>query len=141
MTTGARELLNQITRFGLTGALNTAFSYAIYAACIHAGAGYALASAASMAAGIVFSHKTTGRLVFNAPGGGTLLRFAGCYLAVYGLSVLLLETLDSAGWSPYLSGIVVALPAALLSFVLLKTLVFRSPGTSEHGPVDRRPGL
>jgi len=39
------------------------------------------------------------------------------------------EQMDSLGINPYVSGIGVAIPAALLSFVLLKMLVFRKPGS------------
>ena len=119
------RLLHQGVRFVLVGGLNTAFSYVVYAACIFLGAGYALASAASMAGGILFSYKTTGRLVFADAGQGSLPRFAACYLAVYCNTVLLLHGLDSLGVDPYLSGLIVALPGALLSFTLLRLFVFR----------------
>jgi putative flippase GtrA len=136
-----RRLLHQGIRFVLTGGINTGFSYAIYAACIFAGAGYALASAASMAAGILFSYKTASSLVFRDAHRRSLLRYAGCYLVVYGFSVLLLRMMDSLGIDPYLSGLVVAVPAAMLSFALLKLFVFRTHGAGRDGSVDRHPGL
>lgn len=135
------RLLRQGIRFVLTGGVNTAFSYGIYAACIFAGAGYALASAASMVGGILFSYKTASSLVFRDAGRRSVLRYAGCYLVVYGFSVLLLKTMDSFGIDPYLSGLIVAVPAAMLSFALLKLFVFRTHGASRDGPVDRYPGL
>jgi putative flippase GtrA len=135
------ELARQWMRFVLVGGVNTAFSYSIYAACIFAGAGYAIASAASMLGGILFSYRTTGSLVFRDAGRGSLLRFGGCYLVVYGFGLALLETLDWFGVNPYVAGLVVALPAAMLSFALLKLLVFRTQGVSSDGPVDRHPGL
>jgi putative flippase GtrA len=118
--------LHQGIRFVLVGGLNTAFSYVVYAACIFIGGGYVLASAASMAGGILFSHMTTGRLVFAGASPGSLARFAACYLLVYGFNLLLLYSLDRLGVDPYLSGLIVALPGALLSFVLLKLVVFRT---------------
>ena len=120
--------LPQGIRFVVVGGLNTAFSYVVYAACIFIGAGYALASAASMAVGIVFSHMTTGRLVFAGPSRGSLARFAACYLLVYLFTLGLLYLLDRLGVDPYLSGLIVALPGALVSFVLLKLVVFRARG-------------
>lgn len=117
--------LPQALRFVLVGGVNTAFSYVVYAACIFMGAGYALASAASMAIGIVFSHMTNGRLVFSGTSRGSLARFAASYLLVYGFTLLLLHALDRLGVDPYLSGLIVALPGAVVSFVLLKLLVFR----------------
>lgn len=116
-------------RFVLVGGVNTAFSYALYATCIFAGAGYAAACAASMLGGILFSYKTTGSLVFRDASHASLWRFAGCYLIVYGFSLAFLKAMDVLGVDPYLSGLVVAIPAALLSFTLLKLLVFRAPGS------------
>jgi putative flippase GtrA len=118
--------VRQWIRFVVVGGVNTAFSYGLYAACIFAGAGYAVASAVSMLGGILFSHQTTGRLVFRSAGRGTLWKFAACYLVVYGFSVLLLKAMDAAGIDAYLAGLLVAMPAALLSFTLLKLLVFRT---------------
>ena len=132
---------HQWIRFVLTGGINTAFSYGIYAACIFAGAGYALASAASMVGGILFSYKTASSLVFRGAGRRSLLRYALCYLVVYGFSVLLLKIMDSFGIDPYLSGLIVAVPSAILSFALLKRFVFRTPEASKDESVDRYPGL
>lgn len=120
--------LPQGIRFVFVGGLNTAFSYVVYAACIFVGAGYALASAASMGVGIVFSHMTTGRLVFAGTSRGSLVRFAACYLLVYAFTLGLLYMLDRLGVDPHLSGLIVALPGALASFVLLKLVVFRAQG-------------
>jgi putative flippase GtrA len=125
-----RRLLRQGVRFVLTGAINTGFSYCIYAACIFAGAGYALASAASLAGGILFSYKTTSHLVFPQADGGSLPRYLGCYAVVYGFNVLLLKMLDSLGIDPYVCGLIAAVPTAVLSFALLKLLVFRTQGSA-----------
>lgn len=118
------RLWREWIRFVLVGGMNTAFSYGVYAACIYAGAGYALASAVSMTTGILFSYQTTGGLVFRAA-GASLLRFIACYAVVYVFSVILLAQMDSLGIDPYLSGILVAVPAAALSYLLLKLFVFR----------------
>ncbi len=123
-----RLLLDQAIRFLLTGTVNTAFSYAVYAAFIYAGTGYALASAASMAGGILFSYQTARNLVFRGPHRRSLARYVLCYLVVYGFSVALLATLDSFGTDPYLAGLLVAAPSAILSFALLKRFVFRPSG-------------
>lgn len=118
------------TRFVVVGAVNTAVGYGLYAACIFAGTGYAAASAISMIGGILFSHQTTGSLVFRSARKRTLWKFAACYLVVYAFSVALLYAMDAAGVNPYLAGLLAGVPAALLSFTLLKFLVFR---TSESG--------
>lgn len=122
----SRELLAETIRFLLTGGINTAFSYAIYAAAIFVGAGYALAAAVSLGAGILFSYQTVRRLVFKRAGDGSLIRYAGCYAIVYGFNVMLLKLIDAFGVNPYVCGLLAAVPTALFSFALLKMLVFRS---------------
>ena len=112
-------------RFILVGAVNTGFSYAFYALCIYLGAGYALASAISMIAGILFNYFTTGGLVFRAR-HASLPRFAACYGAVYVFSLALLAGMDLLRLNAYLSGFLVAAPAAAFSYLLLKLLVFRT---------------
>jgi putative flippase GtrA len=119
------NLWREWIRYLLVGGLNTAFSYGVYAVGIYLGTGYALASAASMIAGVLFNYRTTGGLVFRRSAGASLPRFVGCYLAVYVFSVILLAQMDAFGIDPYLSGILVAIPAAVLSYLLLKFLVFR----------------
>ncbi|HZE59497.1 MAG TPA: GtrA family protein [Burkholderiales bacterium] len=116
-------------RFIVVGGINTAFGYACYAGCIFAGMGYALASAVSMVAGVLFNYGTTRGLVFRSR-AGSLWRFIGCYAVVYVFSVALLAQLDARGVNLYLAGLLVGLPAAVLSYVLLKTLVFRQPRDS-----------
>ena len=46
-------MLQQALRFLVTGGINTAFGYAIYAACIFLGAGYAVASGVSIVNGLI----------------------------------------------------------------------------------------
>ena len=119
-------MLRQATRFLLTGGVNTAFSYGIYAACIYLGAGYAIASAVSIVCGILFSYKTTSAIVFGRGYRGSLARYIASYAVLYLFSVLFLKTLDDFGINPYLAGILAAPPCAVLSFALLKLFVFRS---------------
>jgi putative flippase GtrA len=131
-------MLQQALRFLVTGGINTAFGYAIYAACIFLGAGYAVASGVSIVCGVLFSYKTTSAMVFGRGYSGSLVRYIGSYVIVYLFSVLILRTMDQFGVNAYLAGILAAPPCAVLSFALLKLFVFR---TVDHGPVDRHPGL
>ena len=131
-------MLQQALRFLVTGGINTAFGYAIYAACIYLGAGYAVATGAAIVCGVLFSYKTTSAVVFGRGYHGSLVRYIGSYVIVYLFSVLILRTLDQYGVNAYLAGILAAPPCAVLSFTLLKLFVFR---TAHHAPVDRRPGL
>jgi putative flippase GtrA len=131
-------MLQQAMRFVVTGGINTAFSYGIYAACIFMGAGYAIASGVSIVCGVLFSYKTTSTVVFGPGYRGSLVRYIGSYVIVYLFSVLILKTMDEFGINAYLAGVLAAPPCAVLSFALLKLFVFR---TGHHGPVDRHSGL
>jgi len=125
-------------RFVITGGVNTAFGYGIYAACIYLGAGYAIASGVSIGCGVLFSYKTTSALVFGRGYRSSLARYIGSYVIVYAFSVLILKTMDAHGINAYLAGVLAAPPCAVLSFALLKLFVFRA---GHHGPVDRHSGL
>ena len=125
-------------RFVVTGGINTAFSYGIYALCIYLGAGYAIASGISIVCGILFSYKTTSAVVFGQGYRGSLVRYLGSYVIVYLFSLLILKTMDQFGINAYLAGVLAAPPCAVLSFALLKLFVFRA---GNHGPVDRHSGL
>lgn len=125
-------------RFVVTGGINTAFSYGIYALCIYLGAGYAIASGVSIVCGVLFSYKTTSTMVFGRGYRGSLARYIGSYAIVYAFSVLILRTMDTFGVNPYLAGVLVAPPCAVLSFALLKLFVFRA---GRHAPIDRHSGL
>ena len=125
-------------RFVVTGGINTAFSYGIYAACIFMGAGYAIASGVSIVCGVLFSYKTTSTVVFGPGYRGSLVRYLGSYVIVYLFSVLILKTMDEFGINAYLAGVLAAPPCAVLSFALLKLFVFRA---GHYGPVDRHSGL
>lgn len=127
MQTEARDFLAQGIRFLLTGGINTAFSYAIYAAATFAGAGYALAAAVAVGTGILFSYHTVRRLVFRDSGHASLLRYVACYAVIYVFNVMLLKLFDSFGINPYVCGLLATVPTAIVSFALLKAVVFRSP--------------
>ena len=133
-----KKMLQQAMRFVVTGGINTAFSYGIYALCIFLGAGYAIASGVSIVCGVLFSYKTTSAVVFGRGYSGSLVRYIGSYVIVYLFSVLILKTMDEFGINAYFAGVLAAPPCAVLSFALLKLFVFRA---GRHGPVDRHSGL
>src|SRR6266852_1367667 len=121
-----KKMLQQAMRFVVTGGINTAFSYGIYALCIFLDAGYAIASGVSIVCGILFSYKTTSAVVFGRGYRGSLARYVGSYAVVYLFSVLILKTMDEFGVNAYLAGVLAAPPCAVLSFALLKLFVFRA---------------
>ena len=54
----------RLVRFLVIGAVNTAFSYVIYALLVLIGLHYSLATLISTILGIIFNFFTTGRIVF-----------------------------------------------------------------------------
>ena len=56
----------RLLRFFVVGAVNTFFSYLVYAALILIGAHYTLATLISTVLGVIFNFFTTGRIVFRS---------------------------------------------------------------------------
>jgi putative flippase GtrA len=121
----------EFLRFIVVGGVNTLFGFSIYSMCIYLGVGYFFSSAAALGAGVVFNHRTIGKYVFNSGNRKSFFPFAGCYLIVFSLTVILLELLGVAGANPYVSGFVVSIPMAVLSYFLQRRYVFRT--TNDFG--------
>src|SRR3981081_3703958 len=100
-----KKMRQQATRFVVTGGINTAFSYGIYALCIFLGAGYAIASGVSIVCGVLFSYKTTSAVVVGRGYSGSLVRYLGSYVIVYLFSVLILKTMNEFGINPSLAAV------------------------------------
>lgn len=114
----------QFVRFLVIGLLNTLFGYGCFVLLLYLGLHYALALLIATVIGILFNFITTGRLVFRSGANHLLLRFVGVYLAVYTVNVAGLKALSQLGWSGYMSGAVLLLPVAALSYFLNKKFVF-----------------
>lgn len=122
-------------RFVFVGLLNTAFSYLIYAAFLFVGLGYQLANFISLVAGILFSFKTQGRLVFHNPDNRLLGRFVLSWLLIYLCVIALIGQLIAFGIDAYSAG-ALSLPLSVaLSYLTQKYFVFRhSP--KENSRID-----
>lgn len=118
-------------RFVVIGGLNTAFVYAIYAFFIFIGAGYVLALFISLLFGLVSGFKAHGKFVFH--GKGRFYRYVISWIFLYLVNVGMLALLTSYGMSSYLAGAVAMPPMALLSFIVLRWLVFRPSNPARHG--------
>lgn len=125
MKSATKMLDQRLLRFVAVGVLNTAFGYLTYASLLWIGFNYAAASAIGTIIGVLFNFKSIGRLVFGSTNNGLLIKFFGVYLAVYILNIGGLWLLTNSGLDAYVAGLVTLLPAAILSFVLNKTFVFR----------------
>jgi putative flippase GtrA len=112
-------------RFLVIGAINTAFSYGVYAAMIFAGLGLAWASLVSFVAGIAFGFVTQGRIVF--PGGGkwAFARFLAVWAALYVVFIVVVRFAEQLGIGNYAGGAIATLVVAVLSYVLQSRYVFK----------------
>jgi putative flippase GtrA len=118
----------QGVRFGLTGLLNTAFGYVVFAAFILVGVGPLVAICASTAAGVAFNFQTSRRIVFRTDGKGRGLQFVAVYAAVLAVNWSALRVLHGYGMSELLAQALLAPPLAVISFLGQKIFVFTNDG-------------
>lgn len=125
----------RLLRFLVVGAINTLFSYLIYAALILVGAHYNLAALISTIVGIIFNFFTTGRIVFRSLDNRRFILFVLVYAFTYLVNILLLRWLiDGLAMDKLVAGALVTLPVALLSYFLNANITFkdkRSPSITE----------
>ncbi len=114
----------QIFIFILVGIINTIFGYCCYAAFIYIGIAYPLALLYSTVLGVLFNFKTTGKFVFKNSNNLLIFKFVSVYICTYFFNIILIKFL-SLSFNLYLSGLIAVIPAAMLGFVLNKTLVFK----------------
>jgi putative flippase GtrA len=87
----------RLTRFLLVGGSNTALTYALFVLLSQV-IDQLLAYTTVFVAGVVYSVLLTGSFVFGARRRlSTSLAYAGSYLLVYGIGVLVLQLMMSAG--------------------------------------------
>jgi putative flippase GtrA len=115
----------RFVRFLLVGGLNTAFGYGVYALTLFLGAHYAVAATLSTVLGVLFNFFTTGTLVFGQRDPSRLHRFVAVYVVTWAVGILALKAARALEIDLYLAGFVLLLPSAGLSFLLLRTFVFR----------------
>jgi putative flippase GtrA len=112
-------------RFIVIGIINTIFGYSVFSVFIFLELHYSLASLLSTVAGIIFNFKSIGSYVFKNKNNSLFLKFVLVYVIVYLINLLLLKILSTLGLNYYLSGALVLLPLAIISFVLNKNIVYR----------------
>ena len=111
-------------RFLVTGGVNTAFSYSIFALLIYAGLNYALSNLFSLMLGILFSYTTQSALVFNGTGRGIFWRYVAVWAFLYFCNVGMIAAFIHLGANAYTAGALVILPTAIASFFMQKYFVF-----------------
>lgn len=111
--------------FLLIGALNTAVGYGLFVLFLWLGLHYALAAAFATVLGVLFNFKSTGGIVFKSKDNARLPWFVGVYVVVYLINVAGLALLQRTGTPPWLGGLLLILPCAMVSYFLNSRLVFR----------------
>lgn len=132
----------RIFRFIIVGIVNTAFSYAVYAALLFLGLPYPAASLCALIAGILFSFKTQGTIVFRNSHNRLFPRFVAAWALIYVANVFLIWSFVALGLDAYLAGALATVPTTALSYLTQRFVVFRpsdasprsTPARPQHTP-------
>lgn len=111
-------------RFVLAGVVNTSVSYGVYVLLLMVGLGLPLAGLVSLMAGIAVGFVTQGGFVFGHMSLASALRFVLAWAAMYGVHLGIVSGLLQLGISPYLGALVALGVLTLLSYFVLRDLVF-----------------
>lgn len=109
------------------GGLNTLFGYGLFAFFIFLHFNYLVAITFGTIIAIIFNFKTTGLIVFKSNDNKLIFKFFGVYLIVYILNVIGLRIFNQFNVSNYIAGAVLLFPMAIVSFLLMRRLVFKAP--------------
>lgn len=120
------ELDSKFIRFIFVGIINSLFGYGLYFLLIKFGLHFSLAVLISTSLGVIFNFKTIGKFVFNGSSNSLIFKFTAVYSLLYIFNLLGIKFLNSIGFSFEWSGFMMLLPMAILSFILNKSLVFKS---------------
>ena len=117
---------SEVMRFGIAGAANTVFGFAVYAGLVLLGLSVPVALLIATVAGVFFNFLTFGGYTFRRLQLRRLPRFLAAYTLIYLFNLALLEGFRAAfGLGPIaaqLASLVLVAPAA---YLLLKAKVFR----------------
>ena len=126
-------------KFLVIGTVNTLFGYFCYAGLLFIGLHYSLAALFGTLLGIAFNYLSTSRYVFNASSASLKqgIRFVLVYCLHYFINISCLWLLERCGLNPYLSGLILIIPMAIVAYLLLNYLVYTEKPADkdiyEHG--------
>jgi len=120
----ARWQRHRWLRFLVTGGVNTAFSYGVYAFLVYLGIDYYISNLCSLVAGILFSFQTQAALVFRNSTRGLFGRYVAVWTILYMSNSVMIGLLIKIGANAYIGGALAIIPTAALSYVLQKAFVF-----------------
>ena len=115
---------NKPLRFLVAGLCNTLFAFAVYALLLFSGLALWLSLLLGTIAGTLFNYFTFGRYVFRQFSWKIFWSFLSCYGFLYVINFVLLKLLRSAMGGDLATQLVLTVPMAVLSYLLLKRFVF-----------------
>lgn len=122
----------RLLRFLVTGVVNTAFGYGVFALLVLVGLPPQPALALSFVAGVLWNYVIHARFVFGTEGYRKLPSYAAVYVALYLLNSACLAAALRAGVTPLKAQAVLTLIMAMISFVALSfVLTGRLPGQGQ----------
>jgi len=113
-------------KFIFVGILNTIAGYLAFAFLIFIGLHYSIANFLATIFGIIFNFFSTGRIVFKNQNNSLFLKFFGVYTLTWATStgfIYLFKNIFNN--NIYITGFIILIPNAILSFVLMKYYVFK----------------
>ena len=131
LSSAAKAKAIRAIRFVLVGALNTTFSYLVYATLLFVGLGYQLANFLALVLSILFSFKTQGHFVFNNSNNRLLVRFVVSWALIYGCVIFVIGQIMALGLNAYVAGALTLPLSVALSYAAQKYFVFHQPVTSK----------
>lgn len=119
------HIKNRFVRYIFVGGLNTAFGYGLYCLLVWLGVPFIWATLVSHVLGVLFNFMTTGTLVFEDNDLRKIFKFFLNYVLTYFINIGINKALQVwLGCNEYIAGAGATIFTALVSFVILKRLVF-----------------
>jgi len=116
----------EVVRFGLAGALNTAFGFGVYSGLVLLGLPVAISLAIATVAGVFFNFLTFGGFAFRRLQARLLPRFLVAYGFIYLFNLALLEALRATtGLGPIVAQLACLVVVAPTAYLVLKAKVFQ----------------
>lgn len=129
----------RFVRFLVTGVVNTAVGYGLYAFFVFVGLPPQVALTAAFVLGVLWNYFGHARFVFGVAGYSRLPAYAAAYVVIYVINALALHAALRAGFSPYVAQAVLSLVMAVLSFILISAVLKGAPArASRTASADRK---
>ena len=125
ITKHVMTLQKQLITYIIVGVINTLFAYSLYALFIFLGMNYPVAMLVSMCFGVLFNFKTFGKFVFDHNNNNVFIKFVAVYVFIYFFNMGFIKFITLYTSNLYLAGFIAIFPAATITFLLNKHLVFR----------------